>query len=145
MCYRPRFVSPPPVPSPAVSDFISPSPRFMSPPMTSPLSVSCTEGDTSFLHQSAPSSFNLPQQEQVDDLPDDMLSVLSDCYSESSVVSLSNFGNFIGFCSSGATPNVSATPNSATPSPSANSRSKVLKWVTDGFSCYTSTEDILKE
>ena len=80
MCYRPRFVSPPPVPSPAVSDFVSPSPRFMSPPMTSPLSVSCTEGDTSFLHQSAPSSFNLPQQEQVDDLPDDMLSVLSDCY-----------------------------------------------------------------
>ena len=136
ICDKLQFLLPPaPVLSRAVSETPSLAPpSVMSPPLTFPMSpLTCpTHNPTRPLHTSS-SRLSSPAPATVAALPtvmsayghsstisDDLLSVLSDCFSESSVVSASNFGSV-----------AASAPSQA---PVCNAEAKVKKWVVDGYS-----------
>lgn len=68
-----------------------------------------------------------------DDADYDVLSVLSDCFSDSSVISSSNFGQLASGASATAT-GATSTGATATGNLSGSAEARVMNWVQHGFS-----------
>lgn len=111
------------LPSRAISE--TPSFGLMSPPLTSPThhpvyyTPACQSSPAPAVATTVTASGSTMAHGHSSSIPDDLLSVLSDCFSESSVVSASNLGT------------LASTPSQV---PSCNAEAKIKKWVVEGYS-----------
>lgn len=77
-----------------------------------------------------------------DDADYDVLSVLSDCFSDSSVISSSNFGQLASGASATAT-GATSTGATATGNLSGSAEARVMNWVQHGFSSRISPDIVM--
>lgn len=116
--------------TPIMSPVSFPSP--FSPPTMCPQYSTYTPHTTTPVasHQAPISSLQVPVQSSDDA---DVLSILSECFSDSSFVSASNFGEFAGY----------ATGTTSTDNLSSATAAAVHEWVKNGFSKRLTADEIL--